>query len=161
MNFFDIIFIIPLCWLGFTGLRKGVIMEIASLLAVVAGIYIAYHFSHLACSWLNLSGSYANALAFIIVLIAVMVGIFFLGKAITVFAKKLSLSFFNRLAGLAFGLVKALIFCGVIVYLVNSFDPACKYVSEEMRDNSLFYRWIESLVEWVMNADINSSYTGK
>ncbi|MDR1973996.1 MAG: CvpA family protein [Bacteroidales bacterium] len=146
MNFLDIIFIIPVCWFGFSGLRKGFIMEIASLLAIVAGIYISYKFSHLVCEWLHLTGSYANATAFVITLIAVMIGIFFLGKALDIFAKKLSLSFFNRLLGLALGFAKALLFCGVIVYLINCFD----LVSNETRDNSLSFRWIESLVNLII-----------
>lgn len=149
MNWLDIIFIIPLCWLGFNGVRKGFIMEIASLLAIIAGIYVAYHFSELVYEWLNLTGSGAKAVAFIITFLSVLIGIFFLGKAISAAAKKLSLSFFNRILGLVFGLLKALIFCGVIVYLIVSFDPECKFISTSLRDGSLLFRWIEGLVVWV------------
>jgi membrane protein required for colicin V production len=149
MNWLDIVFIIPLCWLGFNGVRKGFIMEIASLLAIIAGIFIAYHFSGLVYGWLNLKGSGAKAIAFIITFLTVLIGIFLLGKAVSAAAKKLSLSFFNRILGLAFGLLKALIFCGVIVYFIVSIDPACKFISTSLRDGSLFFRWIEALVVWV------------
>jgi membrane protein required for colicin V production len=148
MNWLDIIFIVPVCWLGFAGMRKGFIMEIASLLAIIAGIYVAYHFSWLVCGWLNLKGNGANAIAFAITFFAVLIGIYFLGKAIAVAAKKLSLSFFDRILGLAFGLLKALIFCGVIVYFITSLDPSSKFISSSLRDGSLLFRWIEGLVIW-------------
>jgi membrane protein required for colicin V production len=150
MNWIDIIFIIPLCWLGFVGIRKGFIMEVASLLSIIAGIYIAYNFSEHVCKWLNLEGHGSGAIAFIITFLVVLVGIFFLGKAISFAAKKLSLSFFNRVLGLVFGLLKALIFCGIIVYMITSLDPLCKFISAPLRDESLFFRWVEKLVQWVM-----------
>ncbi|MDR0762866.1 MAG: CvpA family protein [Bacteroidales bacterium] len=150
MNWLDIIFIIPLCWLGFTGMRKGFIMEIASLLAIIAGICIAYNFSEFVCEWLGLEGVGSGAIAFAITFLAVLIGVFFLGKAISAIAKKLSLSFFNRILGLAFGLLKALLFCGITVYLIISLDPACKFIGASLRDDSLFFRWIEGLVVWVM-----------
>ena len=45
MNFIDIILIIPIIWFIYKGFKKGFIIEIASLIALFLGIYVAIHFS--------------------------------------------------------------------------------------------------------------------
>ena len=46
MNYIDIILAIPLVWAVYRGFTKGFIIEIASLIAMVLGVYGAIHFSY-------------------------------------------------------------------------------------------------------------------
>ena len=45
MNYLDIIIIIPLIWGAYKGFRKGFIIEIASLIALILGIWGGINFS--------------------------------------------------------------------------------------------------------------------
>ena len=45
MNYLDIILSIPLLWGLYKGITRGIIKELASLLALVLGTYGAIHFS--------------------------------------------------------------------------------------------------------------------
>ena len=45
MNYLDIIIIVLVLIFGIGGWRKGIIIEIATLLALILGLYGAFHFS--------------------------------------------------------------------------------------------------------------------
>ncbi|MCD4736915.1 MAG: CvpA family protein, partial [Bacteroidales bacterium] len=45
MNYIDLILLIFAAWLGYQGFRKGLIIEVASLAALILGIYAGIHFS--------------------------------------------------------------------------------------------------------------------
>ena len=45
MNYLDIIIAIPLVWGIVIGFKKGFVIEIASLIAILAGVYGSIHFS--------------------------------------------------------------------------------------------------------------------
>ena len=45
MNYLDIILAIPLLWGLYKGVSKGIVKELAALLALIAGIYGAVHFA--------------------------------------------------------------------------------------------------------------------
>ena len=52
MNILDIILIIPLAWFAYRGFTRGFIIELASLVARIAGIWAARHFSFCAADCL-------------------------------------------------------------------------------------------------------------
>ncbi len=53
MNWLDIVLAIPLLWFTYKGFRNGLIIELASLAALILGIFIALHFSFYAEDYLR------------------------------------------------------------------------------------------------------------
>ena len=53
MNYFDIIIIIPLLWGAFKGFKKGLIIELASLIALFLGVWGAIKFSSVVGNYLD------------------------------------------------------------------------------------------------------------
>ena len=53
IEYLDIILAIPLIWGAFMGFKKGLILELASIVALVLGIYGAVKFSDLTADYLN------------------------------------------------------------------------------------------------------------
>ena len=49
----DAVLGIWLAWAMFNGFRKGLIIKVASIVALVLGIYAGFHFSSFAAEWLN------------------------------------------------------------------------------------------------------------
>jgi len=52
-NHWDIILFIPLAFAAWKGFRKGFIVELASIIALIAGIYIAANFSEVTANKLK------------------------------------------------------------------------------------------------------------
>ncbi|MDE7072512.1 MAG: CvpA family protein, partial [Bacteroidales bacterium] len=75
MNFLDLIILVPLLWCGFKGARNGLVMELMSFLALVAGFYMSFKFSYLVGEWFSINGRYAQTICFVIMFIGVSVGV--------------------------------------------------------------------------------------
>lgn len=143
MNFLDLIILIPAVWCGIKGAKNGLVMEVLSLLALVAGVYISLRFSYLVEGWFSLNGRYAQIISFTITFAAVAVGLFFLGKILSSWANRSSLGMFNRIGGLVLSFAKVFVILSVMVYFWNKIDPEEKILTTQTRDASLSFRFVE------------------
>ena len=110
MNIFDII-IASLLIFGFVrGVMKGLFVEVASLVALVAGVYGAIHFSYFIGDFLKESVSwkeeYISLAAFAGTFIVIIIIIALVGKMLTKLADFASLGIINKLLGGVFGALK-------------------------------------------------------
>ncbi|RLD77603.1 MAG: CvpA family protein [Bacteroidetes bacterium] len=152
MNWLDIVLAIPLLWFMYKGFRNGLIIELASLAALVLGIFIALHFSFYAKEFLidnfDIADNYLNIIAFAITFIIVAVLVYLVGKIIHKLVSIVALGFLNRLAGGIFGLLKAALVLSVILYFLNGFDSSL--IKAEVRENSFLYEPVESIVPMII-----------
>ena len=135
MNYLDIIIAIILFLFGFKGFRKGLIIEVVTLLAFAIGIYGAMHFSDFTASHLQ---------TFILLVILVNV----IGKWVTSLIKAMNLGFFNKLGGAVFGVAKGVLLCSILVMVLNNFQ-LIGLVKPEVREQSKLYPYIEETVPYV------------
>ena len=100
MNKIDIILLIILGFGLVRGFMRGLIIEMASLLAIVVGIYGAIHFSFFTASLLDkilpAEKQTLEVVAFGITLIALVLGVMLLAKILTKMIKAAELGFLNR-----------------------------------------------------------------
>ena len=154
MNVLDIIFLVPLIWFAYRGFNKGFIIELSSLVALVLGIYIAINFSGLTAGWLtdnfNIGEKYLTIVAFIVTFVAVVFGVFMVGKILEKFIDVLLLGFINKIAGGAFGIVKAAFLISVILWIINSLDPGDYLIKQETREASMLYGPVESFAPTII-----------
>ncbi len=154
MNFLDIIIIIPLIWAAYSGYKKGFIIELASLAALILGIYAAINFSYLIGDLLsdniNLQEKYINIIAFIITFIIVVFVVYLIGKLIEKFVNVLMLGFVNRIAGLFFGIIKAAFILSVLFYIINIFDEDQNLLTPKTKKNSALYDPIASFAPYII-----------
>ena len=160
MNWLDIVLAIPLLWLTFKGLRNGFIIELASLAALILGIFVALHFSFYAEGYLSdhfeISERYLYIISFVITFVVVAVIIYLIGKLIHKLFQIIALGLLNRIAGGIFGLLKAALVLSVLIYFLNGFDPGSKILKQEVKENSYLYEPIESIVPMIIpRLDIN------
>lgn len=143
MSYLDIVFAIPIICLCVRGFSKGFIIEVASLVAIVLGVYVAFHFSvftsGLLINNLVLKGEYIPILSFVITFIAVLILVFILAKIIEGFANLMMLSVINKLAGAFLGIIKAVVALGVIVYMLSSYDKNEFLINKETKQKSILY----------------------
>lgn len=150
MNLIDIFLIIPILWFGYKGFTKGLIIEIASLAALMLGIYGGIHFSNFVSGylskWFEIKSEYLPLISFSVTFILIVVIVFLIARGLDKVVKSAALSLPNRLAGAALGAIKTIMIMGVILLLVNKYDKDGKFLKEEIRDKSLLYEPMSTLV---------------
>ena len=154
MNVLDIIFLIPIIWLMYRGYQKGFIIELSSLVALILGIYFAINFSNFAADFLTLNfevgDKYLSIMAFVVTFLVVVFVVFMVGKILEKFIDILLLGFVNKIAGAAFGLIKAAFLLSVILWIINSFDLSRSIIKQKTRDDSVLYATIEKFAPTII-----------
>lgn len=153
MNYFDIIIIIPLLWAAYKGYKKGFVIEVASLVALLLGIWGALKFSgfvtELIIENFETQSKYLPLISFAVTFILIVVGVHFVAKLVDRFVKAIALNFINRIAGAAFGIVKVAFIVSVILSLINQIDKKSDVISEKLVNESLLYKPISDFAPLV------------
>lgn len=129
------------------GLRKGFIVEIASLIALILGIYGAIHFSYYAVDFLNNYFSwedrYINLAALLLTFVLIVIFISLLAKLFTKLAKLIALNMLNRLLGGIFGVLKVAFILSVLLMFFKNFNQEGKILPASSLEKSILYSPIE------------------
>lgn len=149
MNKIDILLLVILGFGLVRGFMRGLIIEMASLLAIVVGIYGAIHFSFFTARLLGelmpSSQQTIEVVAFGITLIVLMLAVMFLAKVLTKMLKAAELGFLNRLAGALFGVLKAAVIVGsLFVFLERTFQTE-KWLPPSALSESVLYVPVKSI----------------
>ena len=152
MNYLDIIIAIILFLFGFKGFRKGLVIEVVTLLAFAVGIYGAMHFSDFTAAhleeFMEINPKYLNTVDFVLTFILLVIGVNLLGKWVTNLIKAMNLNFWNKLGGGVFGVLKGVLLCSVLLMVLNNFQ-LIGVVKPEVREQSKLYPYIEQTVPYV------------
>jgi membrane protein required for colicin V production len=143
MNFIDIIILVPVAWFAFSGFRKGLIIEVATLVGLFIGIYAGVYFSDfvsgLLVSWFGFSSKYSSIISFTIVFIGIIILMYILAKAIEKVVNLTALGVFNKIAGAFFGAIKMLLILSLLIHVFNKIDDHQTILKKETREKSLLY----------------------
>ena len=149
MNTFDII-ITALLLFGFIrGLMKGLFVELASLISLIAGVYGAIHFSYFVGDFLKDSvdweEQYIAIVAFAITFIAIVIVISLLGKLFTKMADFAALGALNKILGGVFGVLKFGLILSIVLIVFDKLNTTIPFVSEENTEDSILYEPVKEL----------------
>lgn len=143
MNFIDIIILVPLAYAAWHGFRKGFIIEIFTLLALLVGIYAGIHFSDWTSekieTTIEIEANYLPVVAFTITFLAVGAMVYFAGKMIERMLKVVNLSPVNKLLGVLFGMLKMLYTLSILIILIETYDERGHFIPEKLKKESLLY----------------------
>jgi len=124
VNFLDIILGLFLAYGLYKGLKNGLFVEIASLAAIIIGLYGAIKFSYLTGSYLSQNmdwnENYIKLAAFVITFLAIVILVNMAGKILTKIADFAMLGLLNKLAGGVFGVLKTAVILGTLLYFFES-----------------------------------------
>ncbi|GGZ88676.1 CvpA family protein [Algibacter mikhailovii] len=154
MGIIDIVLGALILWGLVRGFMKGLFVEVASLLALVAGIYGAIHFSHFASEFLKSKTNWdentihiaALAITFVIIVLAIALA----GKALTKLANFAALGILNKLTGAIFGALKMALILSIVLNLFDKINSTISLVDEDRIENSKFYEPVLSLVQIII-----------
>lgn len=152
MNYLDIIIAIILFLFGWRGWRKGLIIEVVTLVAFVVGIYGAMHFSDFTAEHLKevveINPKYLNTVAFVLTFILLVILVNILGRLVTQAVKAMNLSFFNKLGGFLFGAAKGVLLCSTFVLVLNNLQ-FLGLIKEEVKKESYLYPYVEETIPYL------------
>lgn len=143
MGILDIVLGALLAYGLYRGVRNGFLVEIASVIALIVGIYGAIHFSYITGDYLgkklDWDASYIKVAAFVLTFLAIVIGVNLLGRFLTRVADFAMLGMLNRLAGGVFGLVKVAVILGALMAYLERADLPLHLIDPESFDNSILY----------------------
>jgi len=161
MNYFDIIIIIPLLWGAFKGFKKGLIIEIASLIALFLGVWGGVKFASVSAKYLgemfDISEKLMPIISFSVTFIIIVIAVFLLAKLLQNLIKMVALGTINKIAGAAFGVLKFALILSVILSLINNINAQISFIDPEMENSSLLYKPVSKIAVVVIPGlkDIN------
>lgn len=121
----DIILLVPLILGAVWGYYRGIISQLTSFAGIVVAIYCAVKYSGAVAALINKhvddekGQHYISIAAFILVLVAVLLLIFFISRQVEKLTKALNIGFINHIAGGIFGFAKWAFIISAILILLN------------------------------------------
>ncbi len=155
MQILDIVILVFAGLMMILGFRKGLIISLASLVALILGIYLAVYFSHFAGDLLrsgfNITSVYLPVISFAVTFLAVLIVVLLLGKLIEKLFDVVGMGFLNHLTGALFGLIKSILILSVIFFVITIADPKEKLIKPEAKKESIFYKHIVSVFPTILS----------
>ncbi len=143
MGFLDVILGILLLWGLYKGLKNGLFVELASLIALIAGIYGSIHFSFVAADYLHQNmdwnDRYIKIASFLITFIAIVLLVHLAGRFLTKIADFAMLGLLNKLAGAVFGTLKVAIILGALLIFFERATSSFNFINEATKQDSILY----------------------
>jgi len=149
MNYLDIILALPLLIGAWRGFKKGFIIEIFTLLALLVGLYAGIHFSDfmagLLREHLGMTSEYVPIISFTLVFLGVGALVYFAGKMLETAISVVALTPLNKFAGLVFGTIKMLFFTSALLVILESYDQQGDLIPEDLKTGSLLYHPVKNV----------------
>lgn len=151
MTYIDLLILVPLLWGAVRGFMKGFIISISGLLALILGIYGAVLLSDRLGAYLaeshGLEGAMMPTIAFSLVFLAIVVGVYFLGRLIQKGMSLVALGFVNKLAGGLFGVLKSALVLSVVILLLQMADAHFPFLPKKELEKSFLYEPVADLTQ--------------
>lgn len=163
MSIVDIILLICFVPALISGIRKGFISQVISIVSLIGGVWLSYEFSEPVGAWLSqyieTTENVLKLISFIIIMIAVFAGLALVGKLLEGIINFVMLGWVNKLLGVVFALLKTGLIVGLVIMLFCSLNNSLHLVSDEVLAESVLFTplknaaytvfpYLKSLIFW-------------
>jgi membrane protein required for colicin V production len=146
LSFIDLFILIPLALGALGGFRKGFILEVITLLALILAVIGGFHFLHWGISVLTdnfqLSGKFLPFLAFLLIFIGIIAIVNMIGQVLKKVVHMVFLGGIDKIAGAVLGAVKAVFLFSVLIWVFQVFGVE---LPQHLQDGSFLYPHVVSL----------------
>jgi len=153
MSFLDIFLGVLLAYGMFQGIKNGFFVELASLISLLLGIYLAIKFSAFAkdllAGFVNWNPKTIQISAFIITFLLVVISISVMAKIFTRIANFAQLGVVNKIGGGFFRLLKMVLIISIFLNLFEKVNYNNIIAKKETLDKSIFYRPIQQTAGFI------------
>ena len=160
-NPIDLILGCALAYGAIQGFRKGLLVELASMAALVLGLWGAFLLADWAKEILQnhvtLNPAMLTAASYLVVFVGIVLSISILAKALTKIISLAALGLVNRLLGSAFGMLKMGLILSALLIIVHRINFLITFIEPEWLASSYLYEPVRDLgsfiFDWVMETD--------
>lgn len=149
MNLLDILFLVPILFALYRGYKKGLIHMLASLAALILGIFGAIKLRPLAAALLdsifNIDPSYMNVIAFSVAFVLIVVVVHLVAFLLEKLVKAVALNLVNRLLGMFVGVMVTAFIISMILWPINQVNQEKQIIKPEHIEGSLLYKPLSGL----------------
>ncbi len=143
MSYIDIILGLLLIFSAIGGFKKGLISEMASLAALILGIWGAIHFSGittgLLIKYFDLKSDYLNIISFVVTFIVIVILVHIVGNVVNNLVDSGLMGITNKLGGMVFGLLRAVLFLSIVLMVIDKVDRDMQIISPDSKEKSRMY----------------------
>ncbi len=149
MAIIDIILLICFVPAIVYGIRKGFVRQAVEIVAIVVGVWAAFHFSSALGVWLShyisLEQTVLQIIGFIIIVILAVLLSGLLASLLTKLLNIVFLGWVNGLLGLVFGILKVALILGLLIMAFEGLNSTLHLVESETLDNAAVYQALKAL----------------
>jgi len=150
MNVLDIILLILILAATISGFTKGFFVELASVLAIILGVWAGIAFSGTVQVWLSKmvdwSAMSIKLVAFIIIFLMIVILVHLVANLFEKGIRAIALGIFSRLAGAVLGALKGAFILSVLFIVVTKIESyTTTIIPEQLKKESKLYAPIEKL----------------
>ena len=153
MNILDAIILICLIPAIIQGLRKGFISQAISIVSLIAGVWASARFADVVTTWaskyITASEQILKIVAFALILLAVFFVLGLIGRMLESILSFVMLGWLNKIAGVVFSLIKALLILGLVIMLFSSVNSTMELVKPEVIADSALYQPLKDTADAV------------
>jgi len=149
MNYIDIILGLILLFSAIGGYKNGLIAEVASLAALVLGIWGAIHFSDittgLLIKYFDLKTDYLNIISFGVTFIVIVILVHIVGNVVSNMVDTIMPGIANKLGGMVFGLLRSILFLSIVLMVFDKIDEDVEILPKDAKTKSRMYEPIRNV----------------
>jgi len=149
MNYIDVILGLLLIFSVIGGFKNGLITEIASLAALILGIWGAIHFSYitteLLIKYFDLKSNYLNIISFGVTFVVIVILVHIVGSVVNNMFDSMMLGVVNKLGGMVLGLARSILFLSIVLLVFDKIDNDVQIIPEETKAKSRMYEPIRNI----------------
>jgi membrane protein required for colicin V production len=156
MNYLDVIIAVPLLWGMYKGWQRGLIFEIAMIIGLILGFYVAFKFSSMfegiVKKFVDSPSTVLPYITFFIVFILVIVVMVLLAKFLEGILKASKLTPINQVAGAIFGTLKFALTVSVILAIIRPVDVRMGLFTAKTKSESVLYQPVLKISHYLFPA---------
>lgn len=137
------------------GIKDGFIGQLAGIGGLFLGFYLAYKFSYLVSTYFtkwfpSLNEPTIKVISFAVIVIAVVIALFFIGKIVEKLVKVVMLGWLDKLLGVIFAILASAFIIGLVLTMITYVNNTWfTIISEDKISQSIFYTRLSDLANTV------------
>ena len=161
MSYLDLFFGLVIAWGAYSGFSKGLIKELASILGVIIGVFLAKNYYPYLDIKLKLifesEAGFISILSAILIFLLTIMVFKIIAKFLTKFLKIIALGLLNRIIGSVFGIFKMVLLLCILVFIFSNINNVTGIIKAEKLSQSFFYSKIEKINSFIIESNYNEN----
>ena len=153
MNILDIIILVSFIPTIIFGVKKGFVSQFITILSLILGVWASTKFADLLGDWLSrhfdVSEQTLKLVAFSVILIAVIVCLLLIGRALEAVIKFATLEWLNYVLGIVFAIFNCILVLGILSIVFEALNETFGLVNTEYIAQSALYQHVKHVADLI------------